>query len=186
MATNIFEGARRIALLIAGTATVGTLIGVFIQDPYMTVSYSITYPTGPFTRMEEPCPSEAGKHYFTSKTSTGKEVSIVLCLLPSSFGEDGKQLIPYKVDEKGMTWGASSYSSEVSAYERRLEAQFKIPPSDEKSITKEISRRYLENIVSTLGYLVGGLVFFGGLVWAIGWIVRGFLGIPWGMDRRPE
>lgn len=186
MAINLFEGARRIALLTAGVAILGTLIAVFIYEPYVSATYSIAHPSGPFVRMDEPCPSDASKHYFTTKTSTGKNVSINLCLLTMSFGAKSERLIPYKVDEQGMIWGAASYSSEVSAHERKLEQRFKIPQGEEEAISKKLSRDYRDNLTSSLGYLIVGLAIFGGVVWAIGWIVRGFLGIPRGMDKRPD
>lgn len=186
MAINIFEGARRIAVLIAGVATIGTLIVLFTYEPYMPVTYSIAEPTGSFVRMEDSCPSDAGKHYFTAKTNTGKEVSVDLCLLATSFGKNDDRLIPYKIDEKGMIWGAPSYSSEVSAYERKLEERFQLPLGDEDLITKKISQDYRENMKEGFGYLVAGLAIFGGIVWVIGWIVRGFLGITRGMDKRPD
>lgn len=186
MTINIFEGARRIALLVAGVATIGTLIALVTHEPYVSDTYSISYPMGTFTRMEDSCPSDAARHYFTARSSTGKDVSVTLCLLAMSFGKNGDRLIPYKVDEQGMIWGATSHSSEVSAYERALEGRFKIPPGDEQKIEKEISRRYWKNMIEGLGYLAVGLVVFGGIVWATGWIVRGFLGIPRGMDRRPD
>lgn len=185
MKINIFEGARRIALLGAGLATIGTLIAIVIHEPFVSASYSIEHPNGEFVRTYQSCPSDAAQHYFTSKTSSGKTVSINLCLLPLSF-ENGEQLVPYKIDEKNMVWGAKSYSNEVSAYEKELESRFRIPASDEDSITKEISQSYRENMLSSLGYLFAGLVLFGGFVWSIGWIIRGFLGIPRGMDKRPE
>jgi hypothetical protein len=102
------------------------------------------------------------------------------------FGKGNAHLIPYKIDEQGMIWGAASYSSEISDYERKLEDRFKLSVNDEERLKKEISQRYHENWMSGLGYLVVGLAIFAGVVWAIGWIVRGFLGIPHGMDRRPE
>lgn len=186
MKLNIFEGARRIALLIAGIAVAGTLFALATYDPYVSVQYSIAHPNGAFVRMQESCPSDAERHYFSSKTSTGESVSVDLCLLAMSFGKDNARLIPYKTDEQGMIWGAASYSSEVSDYERKLENRFKLSASDEETLKKEISQRYRENWMSGLGYLVAGLAIFAGVVWAIGWIVRGFLGIPRGMDRRPE
>ena len=186
MAFNIFEGARRVALLIVGVAVVGTLIALATYDPYISVHYSIAYPNGAFVRMEESCPSDADRQYFTSRTSTGESVSVDLCLLAMTFGKDNTRLIPYKIDEQGMIWGAASYSSEVSDYERKLEGRFKLSASDEETLTKEISQRYRENWMSGLGYLVVGLAIFAGVVWVVGWIVRGFLGIPLGMDRRPE
>ncbi len=82
--------------------------------------------------------------------------------------------------------GAASYSSEVSDYKKKLEARFKFPSGDEDALKREVSQRYRENWMSGLGYLVAGLAIFAGVVWAIGWITRGFLGIPHGMDKRPD
>lgn len=186
MKFNIFEGARRISLLIGGIAIVGTLIALVTYDPYVSAQYSIAHPNGAFVRMRESCPSDASRHYFTSKTSTGESISVDLCLLAMSFDKNNARLIPYKIDEQGMIWGAASYSSEVSDYERKLESRFKLTVSDEDALKKEISRRYRDNWMSGLGYLVAGLAIFAGVVWAIGWITRGFLGIPRGMDKRPE
>lgn len=186
MTFNIFEGARRIALLVASIAIVGTLIALITYDPYVSAQFSIAHPNGAFVRMTESCPAGGGSHYFTSKTSAGESVSINLCLLPMSFGEDKVSLIPYKIDEQGMLWGAASYSSEVSDYERKLENRFNLPASDEETLKKQISEHYRDNWMSGLAYLAVGLAIFAGVVWATGWIVRGFLGIPRGMDRRAE
>lgn len=181
----MFEGARRIALLIAGVATIGTVAYQFFHDPYMSVSYSIAHPTAPFVKTDQSCPGAGSTHYFTAETSKGRSISVNLCLLPMAFGKSDELLIPYKVDEKGI-WGAASYSSEVSAYERKLQERFKIPPADEDAIEKEVSQRYWREVKDSLTALVVGLAIFGGVVWATGWIVRGFMGIPRGMDKRPE
>lgn len=186
MKFNMFEGARRVSLLIGGIAVLGTLFALVTYNPYVSVEYSIAHPNGAFVRMQESCPSDASRHYFTSKTSTGESVSINLCLLAMSFDKNNARLIPYKIDEKGMIWGAVSYSSEVLDYERKLEGRFKLSAGDEDELKKEISQRYRDNWLSGLGYLVAGLTIFAGVVWAIGWIARGFLGIPRGMDKRPE
>lgn len=183
---NIFEGSRRLALLAGGLATVGTLIGLGTYDPYVPIYYSISHPKASFQRMTQSCPSDAGRHYFTTSSQSGKRVSIDLCLLTMPFGNDKRQLIPYKFDEKNMVWGAASYSSEVSGYERELEARFTLPAQDNDWIEKEISARYWKNWMEGLGYLAIGLAVFAGFVSAVGWIARGFMGIPRGMDRRPS
>jgi hypothetical protein len=183
---NIFEGARRIALLAAVLATFGTLVALATNDPYVSIGYSIAHPSGTFKRQTERCSSEAGNHSFTTKTRTGKQVSIDLCLLTMSFGERGEQLVPYKLDENGMVWGAAYYSKEVSQYKRQLENRFIFSPEEDDFAEKEISWSYWINVKEGLLYLAIGLAIFGGFVWAIGWIVRGFLGIPRGMDRRPS
>ena len=43
-----------------------------------------------------------------------------------------------------------------------------------------------ENIWEGALTLIGGLTVLWVLSWFIGWIVRGFLGIPMGQDRKPE
>ena len=111
---------------------------------------------------------------------------VTLCLLAMPFGKENTRLIPYKIDEQGRIWGAAIYSSEVVLYEKKLESRFKMSASDEEKLKQETLKRYRENWLSGLSYLVGGLAIFAGVVWAIGWIVRGFLGIPRGMDRRPN
>ena len=186
MRFNVFEGARRIAIVVGVLATVGTAIGLIMHDPYVSLSYTVAHPTGPFLRSDEQCPTEGGRHYFSTKTAKGQSVSVNLCLLPMPFGDKDEQLIPFKVDEKGMVWGAQSYSSEVSAYERRLEERFKLPSSDDQEVTKQISRKYREDMISGLGFLAIGLALLAALVWTTGWIARGFLGIPRGQDSRPS
>ena len=186
MKFNIFEGGRRIALLIGGIVAAGTLIALALNDPYVSADYSITNPNGEFVRMQEPCPSDAARHFFTSKINAKDGISIDLCLLSMSFSESGNRLIPYKIDEKGMIWGATTYSSEVQEYRQKLEKRFKLPNKDEDVLSREISQHYRENWISGLSYLIAGLAFFACIVWAIGWIVRGFLGVPRGLDKQPE
>jgi hypothetical protein len=185
MRINLFEGARRIALIAAGLVTTGTAIALIVQQPYQSTTYLVESPDSPFKRIDDSCPSDAAKHYFTAKTSTGKEVNVHLCILAMSFGEKEDRLIPYKIDERGV-WGDRSYSSNVTAYEKTLETRFKVPIGDEEAITKAISQRYRENLTKGFAYLVAGLAIFAAIVWAIGWIARGFLGIPRGMDTRPD
>jgi len=89
MAINMFEGARRIALLIAGVATIGTVAYQFFHDPYISANYSIAHPTEPFVKTGDSCPRDSGTHYFTAKTGKGKNISITLCMLPMPFGKEG-------------------------------------------------------------------------------------------------
>lgn len=186
MNVNIFAGSRRIAYLGGGLATAGTLIITATYDPYISVDYSIAHPQGSFQRMKGACPSEAARHYFTTTSSSEKQVSIDLCLLTMPFGKNNDQLVPYKIDEQNMVWGAATYSSEVSAYERELEARFVLPTEDSEWLEKEISRLYWDNWKESLRNLGIGLAIFAGFVWAVGWITRGFMGIPHGMDKKPS
>lgn len=183
---NFFEGSRRLAYLAAGLATAATLIFAATYDPYISIDYSISNPRAPFQRMKESCPAHAGQHYFTTTAASGQRVSIDMCLLTMPFGEKNEQLVPYKIDEKNMVWGAASYSSEVSDYERELAARFVLLAEDNEWVEKEISRRYWDNWKESLRNLGIGLAIFAIFVWSIGWITRGFMGIPQGMDRKPS
>lgn len=183
---NIFEGSRRIALGIGGLAVIGTMIGLGVNDSYAPISYSISHPNSSFKRMTESCPSEAASHFFTTKTPSGKDVDIALCLLAMSFGSDERRLIPYKVDEKNMVWGEARFSSEVRDYEKTLEKRFAIPTQDVEAVEKEIASSFWRQWREGSGYLAIGLLVYACLVWGIGWIVRGFMGIPMGMDKKPK
>lgn len=145
---------------------IGTIIGLSINDPYVPISYSISRPNGSFIRMAEVCPSDAGRHYFTTTTRSGRQAS--------------------RVDEKNMIWGETTYSSEVSAYEKTLEKRFALPTQDVDGIEKEISARYWKQWREGLGYLSIGLIAFTGIVLIVGWIARGFMSIPSGMDKKPS
>ena len=185
MRVNIFEGARRIALLLAGLATALTIIAVAMHKPYVSATYLIARPDGQFVRTSESCPSNVARHYFSAVTSSGREIPVTLCLSKMRF-DDGQELIPYKIDEEGMIWGSGEYSSEVFAYERDLERRFRFSADDEKEYARQATKARWENALSSAKYLLIGLAIWAGLVSVVGWIVRGFLGIPNGMDRRPE
>jgi hypothetical protein len=182
---NIFEGARRIALLLAGLAAALTIIAVVMHKPYVSATYLIARPDGRFVRTSESCPPNVARHYFTAVTNNRREIPVTLCLSKMRF-DDGQELIPYKIDGEGMIWGAGEYSSEVFAYERDLERRFKFSADDEKEYERQVTKARWENALSATKYLLIGLAIWAGLVSVVGWIVRGFLGIPNGKDRRPE
>ncbi|MBM3362155.1 MAG: hypothetical protein FJY42_05725 [Betaproteobacteria bacterium] len=185
MRFNPFSGARRLSALLALVVAVGTLISLAVNDPTVSATYTIARPDGQFEKAEE-CPSSAGRHYFSRNTQSGKYVSVTLCLLTVEAGQDKLEYIPYKVDDKGVRWAALPPSTEVSEYKRRLERRFELPPDDAKQLDGEISKRYRDDWITGLGYLAAGLIGFAVFVWAVGWVVRGFMGVPQGSDYRPK
>jgi hypothetical protein len=186
MKINVFEGCRRIALIAALLVSAVWMFLIATNEPYLSYSYEITYPGGKAKRSGDFCSLDSGIHFFTTATRTDKRVSITLCLLPMSFGADERQLIPYKVDDAGTVFGAARSSEEVSSYANRLEGAFRLDEADEVFIDEEYWRRYRDELLQGLLGLAIALVFFAVAVWLMGWIVRGFLGIPRGQDRRPE
>nr|CAS02893.1 putative integron gene cassette protein [uncultured bacterium] len=123
------------------------------SDPYLTIDYNIARPDVAPIKTDEPCPLNAGRHFLSRKTPGGRSVNINLCLLTMSFGKESAQLIPYKIEQSGIIWGAASYSNEIDAYEREIEKRFVLPSSDAQWADREISRLYRETLLRVLGYL---------------------------------
>lgn len=184
MKINIFAGARRLALVLATLAALIALGVTAFHEPYVSLNYTVAAPNAPFVRTEEDCPEKGATHFITAPASKGESVFATLCLLPTIFGEDNMELIPYKIDSKGMIWGAEEYSTEVFAYEKELERRFRLSPSDLAAIESEKSAKYWHQWRETLLYLAIGLAVFWMLVTAVGWVVRGFVGVPFGKDSK--
>jgi len=91
--------------------------------------------------------------------------------------------IPLPPGPNGKPSWAHSYSPAVKAYERDIESNFRLP-YDEGSKADRDSKRLKDWKNVAIG-LVIFLLGFWLVVAAIGWIVRGFMGIPRGKDARP-
>lgn len=250
---NVFEGARRIAKLVALIGVLVYGIAVFTNSPYVPVWYAVNWPgETPVLLKELRCADSVTESRDGVPTRSGKEISLTMCFV-KQVASDGSKLVFYekmpleefKIEEqreltieqkralanakvrlglqeksstgsssaidlsripteellamrrrlaeletkakgKNRYWGNESYSPEVSEYTKRTINAFVIPPTDEDWIERQWWSKRLKGIwEATLG-LLGGLAFLWGLSWAVGWIVRGFMGIPRGHDRRPD
>lgn len=184
MTVNLFEGARRLSMLAGIAAIIGTLISLSTYDPRFTVNYLISTPAEAPLLMDEPCPSTATQHHFLFDTDDEVRLSINLCLLAVSENSSGDGMIPYKVNSNGEISVASVYSEPIANYKRQLERRFSVSSDDLKAISDGMSLRYQEHWLTGICYLLAGLTIFTALVYSIGWIVRGFVGIPTGMDKH--
>ena len=185
MSFNIFEGARRLALLAGGIATLITAVTWYNSDTYLNVNYEIIQPGMSYHRLDtDSCPEEGTHQSIKVTTNKGNPVWIYLCLVPMTF-KDGAKLIPYKVDANGLVWGATRFSKEVEEYRKTLEKTFKIPDEHQAEISELLAQARRKEFFDTFGNLTIGLGLFAVFVFLVGWIVRGFMGIPSGMDHRP-
>ena len=77
------------------------------------------------------------------------------------------------------------YSSEVTAYGRQVAAHFSLSEDGMKDAEQAVWGARFKQWKDALQFALGGV----GLLWAaaagIGWVVRGFMGIPRGKDTRP-
>ena len=184
MGINMFEGARRIAKLIAAFWVGGWIIAAFTVSPRVSVIYGVYWPESAPTIITNDCPYDAASEIQYLETHSGTKVRLELCFLPQPTN-DGKQAIPYRLDaSNGTWWGGKKYSLEVNEYTTRVAQSFRMTEAEQAWIDK----RWLTELLKMIGqgFLValGGLVAFSAFVWAVGWIVRGFMGIPRGADSR--
>ena len=77
------------------------------------------------------------------------------------------------------------YSSEVIKYGREVAARFSLSPDGMKDAEQAVWDARIKQWKEALQFASGGAAFLWAAVTGIGWIVRGFMGIPRGKDTRP-
>src|SRR4029453_9326421 len=120
------------------------------------------------------------------KLKNGSKVHIDICFKAQSFPGNA-MLVPYKIDEKtGMWWGGTKFSDEVSKYTTAREAHFVLPKENEDAAISKVGKARFAKVWDGIQYAAIGWFVIFVLSAIIGWIVRGFFGIPSGTDHRPE
>lgn len=266
---NVFEGARRISLLIKIVWVLGCTVALFMQTPSVSLTYQAELPSAPFQLKREPkittrrgsvfnsmqefrdaiaakggdtsgsdqelldlyqkegqlasveygqpvqgCEINDGTEYKTVSLDEGKTVSIQLCFKAYPF-ENGRMLVPYhekylnpldylplrpsvEAKAKGEApstvadvnlyesrwWGDEKYSANVTAYTTRRSAAFVLPKEGQAEALKLWRREWWSGSLRIVGVGVGGWLMLSIITSVIGWIVRGFFGIPSGKDKR--
>ncbi len=180
---NIFEGSRRIAKLIGACIAVGFIVGGLHLSPTVDVNYKIqSVGSTPIQSLEE-CPEDSRTK--TKRTYTRKHtiLNITLCFLADT-NVDNQRVIPFKEVLGEGWWGGKKYSFEVEEYTSKVSDSFSIPISDEAALDAQYWKVLLKDLAVGSMVALASLVSFWGFTWAVGWIVRGFLGIPRGMDQK--
>lgn len=184
MKLNIFEGARRISLLIGALWVIGVSANAFFSTPYATVTYAVLLP-GSAPAVTYDCPSNAATEYLERRTAEGKTINIKLCFFAAK-ADTGEMLVPYADAGNGKVWMGGVYSTEVQQYTASVASKFDLTPEGIAAF-KSIHRKALfEQWGAAAMFLFGGLAVGWAVVAAIGWIVRGFMGVPRGQDMRPH
>lgn len=184
MKLNIFSGARRLALLLAALVSVLALGITAFHEPKVAPRYTVTAPNAPFLRTNEWCSNDAALHFFEAPDPSGDSVHVTLCL--PSVSSTGGEAEPrrYKINSKGVIWAAANNSTDLLTYQEALERRFRLTPSLLEPVAAENAEMYWQQWRTTLLYLPIGLGVFWLLVTAVGWVVRGFVGIPHGKDSE--
>jgi hypothetical protein len=181
---NFFEGSRRISKLILGLIVIVYIYTVIDETPYLSISYNVTFPDKPYVRFEGECSSDSRSEYLTRSTRKGNDVLISLCFLPSKSNE-GNKVIPFKIDrETREWWGNTEYSSDVTEYTSQVSSNFTLSEIDEKYIDSQWWKVWFTDVKSGLITTIECLLGFWLFTLVVGWIVRGFMGIPRGQDKK--
>jgi len=100
-------------------------------------------------------------------------------------------VIPFSEEEKfefqarlQKEWDAAAMGWSVEPYIAHVQKTFVLSQEDEDWIDGQWWTKRWEQVREGALWLVGGLAFLWGFTRATGWIVRGFMGIPKGQDRR--
>lgn len=179
MKLNVFEGARRIALLFGGLWVVGCLAYAIFSEPYYRVAYTVRWP-GMAPVLVEDCSADDAQEYIDPKTPNGERISVVLCFSAHKADNSGEMLVPYAPAENGKMWMAEKYSPEVSRYTKPVGKAFQLTEPGVKEAKARKRAALLEQWKIAMQVLFGGLAAGWALITATGWIVRGFMGIPRG------
>lgn len=180
MSINAFEGARRIAKLVAAL-WIALIAGVgYFEAPSPSLHYSIAAPSAAPVAVSECGSSDAQRFVADSLAKFGAHIS--LCFPPLS---NQNRKIAYKAAEtSGMWYVDDSYSANVSSYMAAVETAFQPPPGFREALAQARNKKLLQHW-TFIGQLAGGgLIALLFATVALGWIIRGFLGIPRGQDRK--
>lgn len=158
MALNIFSGARRIAAVCAVAGTLAAAVAVFTSRESLSRSLAVDM-EGALVENSAGCSylNELSEYVTTPK---GRSATIHVCLWRSV----------RSIDESVIAELKRSAVAKVSTAELDRDADQQLATS-----RKEIA------IIWAAALLALAI-----LTWVIGWVVRGFMGIPQGKDSPPE
>jgi hypothetical protein len=182
MELNIFAGARRIAWFVAVPVVAFLLFEAESSTPFLSMSYDL-HNTGPKIRFERAYRDDCGEgmDYFNVKSKSGHSVRIDLCpptgMFRYTIGKGLKKITSWTGDKDYDTREKFIYANKSA---------FHFSPEDEEFIEDEATRYKFEKRQDNMKVICVFLSIFFGIVSGIGWVVRGFLEIPTGMDRKPE
>lgn len=99
--------------------------------------------------------------------------------------DDVVKLIPYRVAKAtGVVLGNTKSSPEVTQYMSSVLDTFQIPEAEEDRINSLWWPKKLKLVGTYFLGMLASLAGWWAFTWTVGWIVRGFMGIPRGADSR--
>jgi len=189
MRVNLFEGARRVLRLLQALWIIGAAIIVWNStSPYPSLELDVQSPFSAPVRGAGACSLPDQLESVSRWTANGTNAFVWLCFRASK-SSDGRMLIPFRWDDRPqgkMWWGEQAFSPHVSEYVTTYSKDYKLTTEHEAWIDSESRKQRFKQIWVGLGVAVGGCLVLTVAAFIVGWIVRGFLGIPSGHDSSVD
>lgn len=186
MAVNVFEGARRIMKLVMVIIALTGLYNAVDSKPDMKLVYEIPFVGEKAVRIDgDGCKTyDDADEVIGSVNQEGNQYDLILCF-KAHRADSREMLIPYEVDAVNKTWqGAGTYDDKVIQYTRSIKNSFSVSDSDEQFVNKQYWPKKIKAILFPLGIAVISIFGFWIFCWIVGWVVRGFAGIPMRQDSK--
>lgn len=181
MAVNIFSGGRRIAAIVGGLYAVGCIAFAALAEPRASIYYRVIAVGNPY--LTDKCKGDDVTEWTSKETPKGDSVSVTICFAKAD-ADDGRRLVPYKEIEGNRVLLHESYSSEVSSYKKAIADRLQLSVEGAAAADKARLDARFENTKNAAMALGFGLAVWWAFVAGLGWVMRGFLGVPKGKDHR--
>jgi len=183
MGMNVFEGARRIAFLVKVVWVMCVAAVAYSIPPAVTVKFVTTDPRGGFAMTEAECDLRTDAvEWVTRWIDSDRWVTAELCFKAQDFASSDRPLVPYKIDRDG-SWGNSPHSRQVAEYTDARAERFTLTAANSDAARAAWDAARSRHLWYAVLFAIGGWVAISLAQAVIGWIVRGFVGIPLGHDH---
>lgn len=188
MQINVFEGARRIAVLMSAIAVIVGVSVAATTEPYVVSRFNIYGPDEAMVATSVDCEiGGSAEVSFEAETPKGRSTWVRICLVAEQLAmDDGSTVSVVKLPAGSNgkpSWNYSA-SPSVDRYKKNIQSAFKFPNDEGNKADLQFEAKRREAWMDIAKVLAITLVVFWLAVAAIGWIVRGFAGIPRGKDSR--
>lgn len=183
MQTNIFSGGRRIAV-VAGTLLAGATGGFawLASEPHVRPTYAVAI-NGEAWPTDSCSYGIDGTETGSIVTPAGRSTTVSLCFKAQP-ASDGRMLVPYKLAD-GKIWMNDPNSPAVTDYMSKFASRFTLSTERGQDVDERWKQAERDQYRNTILTVAAAVVAAWIITTTIGWIVRGFLGVPRGQDFRP-
>ncbi|WP_157105566.1 hypothetical protein [Sphingomonas sp. TDK1] len=188
MKINWFEGGRRITRLGQILIVLFASAILLISLPHPTLTLETASPSDSWKLSKTACNYGSDATATTYGVNVGSTSTDIELCFRSSKADDGRSLVAFAAAGKDNWYVDEPYSSAVSTYTERRKQSFAFPENLRKEASFEVNAQWWGEFwhqfrAFVLSVLIG-VGILQALSWVVGWIVRGFLGIPTKKDRK--